>query len=468
MASQQYRVTLTGELMPGYTREGALAALVEVFETPASNLRGLFDGGEHTVGGVLSAERALDLQNRLERIGVRCRIDKLPEQSVDLRLRGQAAPAATVPPIQSAGQVECPACGHQQLVSNRCDACGIVFAEYLANQAKQATPPPASAQPQARPAPTRPQMNDDWRDFVDDYEPDENADVALFFGENAEAYLNNCKHMRGPRMRFFVSWNWGAVFSPFLWAMYRKMWGLGLVIFITEVFLPVLLITLGSYGVGPSMLEALGYLGLIANRLFWPALANFLYCRHARATLERLHMMSPNYAAEIDIATAGGTSNSSAFVGVACACVMTVFLWSLVDSLDQNGRQVQQQRLVGLQEGGTQLTDAEGRPTTDDLTGLGVDDMASENKWVSTRRKLRTLGQSVNTWLAARPGADAGQLNLFRLREEVGIDPAQMLDGWNGEVQYIPDNEGYRLISAGPDRLFGTADDIQYRRVLTE
>jgi hypothetical protein len=39
-------------------------------------------------------------------------------------------------------------------------------------------------------------------------------------------------------------------------------------------------------------------------------------------------------------------------------------------------------------------------------------------------------------------------------------------DGWGGEVQYVPENEGYRLISAGPDRLFGTADDIQYRRTL--
>ena len=40
------------------------------------------------------------------------------------------------------------------------------------------------------------------------------------------------------------------------------------------------------------------------------------------------------------------------------------------------------------------------------------------------------------------------------------------MDGWGNEIHYLPDAEGYRLISAGPDQLFGTADDIMYRRVL--
>ena len=50
--------------------------------------------------------------------------------------------------------------------------------------------------------------------------------------------------------------------------------------------------------------------------------------------------------------------------------------------------------------------------------------------------------------------------------EPLDLPADAVQDAWGGEIQYIPDNEGYRLISAGPDRLFGTADDIQYRRVL--
>jgi len=475
MASQQYRVVLTGELVPGFSPEAALAAMAEVFETPVSDLRGVFDGGEHPVKQTFSADDALELQSRLDRIGVRCRIERLSENKVELQLRkGAAASESSSASLNEAGKMRCPACGHEQLVSNRCDACGIVFAQYH-RQAAQAQPKqPTAGNPPVddvmpRPAQPRPQdhWRDTWGDFVDDAEPDEQSYLGLFFGEKAEDYLGACqRYVKGPRTRFSLSWNWGAVFSPFIWALYRKMWGWAMVMFITEIFLPALLIILGSYDMPSHKLVYLGYAGLVANRLFWPAVANFLYCRHARVSLQRLHMMSPNYAAEIDIATAGGVSNSSVLVGLAIAGVMSVFLWSVVDSVHDSSRQAQQQRLVDA--GSSQLTDSEGR-RTDDVTGVGGSAEPIENKWIATRKKLRALGQKVNSWLAQHAAVDdAAQLNLFRLREELSLKASDMTDGWGGEVQYIPDTEGYRLISSGPDRLFGTADDIQYRRVLSQ
>jgi len=115
------------------------------------------------------------------------------------------------------------------------------------------------------------------------------------------------------------------------------------------------------------------------------------------------------------------------------------------------------------------LTDNQGRRVSGDMTGLGSADDKPENKWVATRKQLRTLGQHVNNWMAQNAAVkDASQLNLYRLREELDLDPEELRDGWGGDLQYIPDTEGYRLISAGPDRLFGTADDIQYRRVMGE
>ena len=130
------------------------------------------------------------------------------------------------------------------------------------------------------------------------------------------------------------------MFSPFVWALYRKLWGWATVIFVTEVFLPVVFIVFGSYDMGPSKLVYLGYAGLIANRLFWPAVAHYLYCRHARGTIRRLHMMSPNFASESDIANAGGTSPGSVMVGLVVAAVMAMFLWSVAASLHESSQEI--------------------------------------------------------------------------------------------------------------------------------
>jgi hypothetical protein len=77
------------------------------------------------------------------------------------------------------------------------------------------------------------------------------------------------------------------------------------------------------------------------------------------------------------------------------------------------------------------------------------------------------LGQQINQWLVQNNQLNNPKAaNLFTVRQQMRIPDESLRDGWGGEIQYVPENEGYRLISAGPDRLFGTADDIQYRRIL--
>lgn len=481
MDSQRYRVIVSGELLPGYAAETAVAAMVKIFETSNETLQGLLDGNEHVVGQGLSADDALELQARLDRIGVRCRV----ERSVELPLRETtASPAglAAKPPSSThseaetastrAGVMHCPACGFEQQVSERCVSCGIVFSEYNAavrrSGGRQAPSEPIAPEVPRPATPAASCHPEDWRsgwlDGEEDNEPDERSYLGLFFGEKAELYLEQCdRYLGGARTRLALGWNWGAVFSPFIWALYRKLWGWSAVIFVTEVFVPALLIILGVYDIGSPGLIYLGYLMLLVNRLFWPAVANYLYCRHARITLQRLHMMSPNYAAEIDIATAGGTSTGSVLVGLSVAVVMTLFLWSMVDSVHKSTQQVLPMTLFDL---------SESRPTAKNpepsASAEALQRDAQQNQWIQTRSRLRVLGEQVNSWLQDRSGATSVDLNLYRLREDFSLPREMFSDAWKTEVQYIPDTEGYRLISAGPDRLFGTADDMQYRRVLTE
>jgi len=483
MDKQQYKVILTGELLPGHTEQAATHAMADIFQTPAEALRLVFEGGQHPINERFSADEALELQTRLERVGVRCKIERLPARTIDVRMRRESQVTPTTEPHtaeQAAGMMHCPACGQEQLVSKSCVACGVVYADFNHQRAGTSVPPPAETVPKEPIAPsplssknTHAQDNwhEAWADFDDIDEPGENFHLSLFFGEKADIFLMACeRYMKGPSTRFALGWNWAAVFSPFIWIMYRKMWGWGLLVFVTEIFLPALLITIGSYDPLSSELTYLGVMLLVLNRLFWPAVVNFLYCRYARSSVQHLHMMAPNYAAEIDIATAGGVSNVSVLVGLALAGVMSVLLVSLVASVEDNERFVQEQRSY-KDSGDAELTDFEGRNASpDDVTGVGeVGSTEPKNKWIATRTKLRFLGQKVNGWIAEHAAVtDATQLNLFKLRQELSLKPVELKDGWGGDVQFIPDTEGYRLISAGPDKLFGTADDIQYRRVMTE
>jgi hypothetical protein len=99
------------------------------------------------------------------------------------------------------------------------------------------------------------------------------------------------------------------------------------------------------------------------------------------------------------------------------------------------------------------------------VTGLDTEPRQIDNKWAETRRGLRSLGQQINQLLEQNNRLDNPKaVNLFTLRQQMRIPDQALRDAWGGEIQYLPENEGYRLVSAGPDRLFGTADDIQYRR----
>lgn len=494
MSTQNYRLILTGEVISGFSRETIMPALAEVFEASVESLSDIFDGAEHPIDQILSAEDALELQTRLERIGVRSRIERAAARKVELQLRGQgrASVPAAVPKIAAVGSrsaaqpglMNCPACGHQQMVSRRCDSCGIVFADFHRSGGQRArvvtspsfaagqqtpaappTPPPSSTLPPSHPD----QHQTVWRDFDEDDEPDERFYLTIFFGEQAPRYLDACdKFFDGPKVRFKPSWHWSAVFSPFIWSLYRKMWGWSSLIFVTEVLAPMLLLIFGGYGLISPVLSKLAYLLLIANRLLWPMVLKYLYCRHARVTLARLHMMAPNYAAEIDIAGAGGVSRTSVMVGVVVSAVLGVFTWSLVDSFHDSSQLVQQQRAADIAQAreGLGITEEVDEPTS---SVLGLEPSRQPtNKWVQTRSSLRVLSQAIEEWLATKgAGVRVGELDYYQLRQSLGLTAEQVSDAWDGEIQFIPSEEGYRLVSAGPDHLFGTADDLQYFQMIT-
>ncbi len=473
-----YRVVLTGQLVSGFSRQAVLAALARIFESSAATLSRALDAGECPIDEALPAEEAAALQKRLEAVGARARIERFDPQ----RLAG-ATPGLRLPQKDAGydpGMMTCPACGHRQLVAARCDSCGIVFAEF--NRRRRAGDAPAPPPHEPVPGPVvgrRPAArdihavaSDDWRnDWLDDEQPvpTEEYHVRLFMGPHSGHLAEACNRLSlGRRTRFKPTWTAGAVFSPFLWAMYRKMWALASLLFLLDVLLPVGLIVAGAQ---PGLSDKLVYLGialLVGNRLFWPALAKSLYCRHARNTILYMHRMSPTYAPDIDIATRGGTSRSAVLIGTVLALVLSLLLGSIVDQL--HGHFIGDQPALAAPLVPAPATGPAGRPaqpsaprppTTQDAV------LAEENKWVATRNRLRVLGQQLSAWFAeGGRAAGAGRMDTAAVGRALGVEAQAMRDGWDREVRYESDGRGFRLYSAGPDGEFGTPDDIEYRRLL--
>ncbi|MCB1724310.1 MAG: DUF2628 domain-containing protein [Chromatiaceae bacterium] len=500
MSSGPFRVVLTGQLVTGFSREAVVAALARRFETSAGTLVRLFDQGGCPIDADLTAEEAAGLQEQLEQIGAMARIERTGTRPSHAT-RGLRLPHAGE--AVDAGLMTCPACGHRQLVARQCDECGVVFAEF--NRARRTggsyTPTPVGAVATPRPRaekqsghrPAQPAKSayarnvGGWHDaWVDDGNelPTEQYHINLFMGHNAGHLSELCQRMIiGPRTQLRLSWTGGAVISPFLWVMYRKMWVWSAVIFVAEVLLPVILIALGTREHISDKFTYLGIAGVIANRLFWPFLVKYLYCRHARNAIAYLNRMSPTYAADIDIAAAGGASRTSIFVGVVMMIVVSLLTWNVVETVHRviAGRQpvfAEPPPLPGwpsqpgapapgtpapLPGPGTAL-DA---PPLDGSPAVGVTGDAALNKWVITRSRMRSIGQRLFTSIEQGGAAqDPAQLTMDGVAVALSLDANERLDGWGNPIVYRLEDGGFMLASPGPDGAIGSNDDIEYRRSL--
>lgn len=490
MDKGRFRVVLTGELVAGHAREGAISALSRLFETSAGQLVNVFDGRETLIGAVLDAAEASALQRRIEQVGARARIEPAGTPPVPnamtLQLPERDEPSA-------AGLMRCPACGHQQLVARRCDECGVVFADY--NRARHAAGAPGGAGQRATPATSgvssglatpqggvrQPPRNDihttrggAWQDaWVQETDelPTEQDRLRLFMGPGSTRLAIPCERMiRGRRTRLTPGWAGGAVLSPFLWAFFRKMYAWGLLIFVADVFLPVLLITLGSREGISDKLTYLGIALLVGNRVFWPLVGKFLYCRHARSTIAYMNRMSPTYASDIDIATAGGTSRTSVFVGIVIALVTVMLTWSTADKLHGDFyRRAATFAQPSEVPSWPQQDDEGGEPGVANDAAAGPTDelLANENRWVATRNRLRRAGQRIANWLRnADAGIDPANQSMNQIGAALMLPPADMLDAWGKQFRFESTGQGFRLVSAGADGTFDTPDDVEYRRAL--
>ncbi|AKH21264.1 hypothetical protein AAY24_13840 [Sedimenticola thiotaurini] len=78
-----------------------------------------------------------------------------------------------------------------------------------------------------------------------------------------------------------------------------------------------------------------------------------------------------------------------------------------------------------------------------------------------TNRRLGQLNRSIKVWMIQYgSGFNPAQVTLDRLQQDLGIGEQDMLDGWGTALRFEPGEESYQVSSAGPDKVFGSKDDL--------
>lgn len=318
MASDRYRVVLTGELMAGYDAQRAIDSLAALFKQPPEKLRNVFAGKPLPLNTEMDLEKARQIQTRLHSFGAKCTLQPVERKPDSLTLslveHEKPEPVRTTPApgaaVTAAKGVTCPKCGNVQDDSTECRRCGVIFAKWR------------SPSPGQEETPRGGRLNEDQL-------------LHAFADRNADKYLRNFRHFR-PGNGFAVTWHWPAFFVAPIWAFYRKLWGWGIVMAMLN-FVPVI-----CY-IAPFV---------------WGMTAYYIYFRHASGRLEKL---GPS-ADEAEAAAAGGVSGMAALAGVG---VNVAIAAAIVVPIMKNVGEAQEAYLDAADRMEQQAADTpEGRKTT--------------------------------------------------------------------------------------------------------
>ncbi|TVO76665.1 hypothetical protein [Sedimenticola selenatireducens] len=103
------------------------------------------------------------------------------------------------------------------------------------------------------------------------------------------------------------------------------------------------------------------------------------------------------------------------------------------------------------------LMEEEPTPVVSTAPAVPVDPQRAQ-----TLRRLEQLNRSVSVWMIQYgSGFNPAQVTLERLQQDLKMSEQDMLDGWGTALRFEPEAQVYRVISAGPDKEFGTGDELK-------
>ncbi len=374
----RYRVVLIGGILHERSRDEVLEGLAGLFKSTTTAMERVLQGRPTPLKKEYSKSQASKLCRKIQGLGAQCKIEEI---------RVEKAVAGAV------SEATCESSGHD-------------------------------------------------RETVVDDRPDSSSDgigpekirdlVTRFVCVNTDYYLRQFARFGDPRHPSFrLSWHWPAFFFFFLWALYRKMWGMAALYIIVGSAITNLT------GNSPGAIFSLIWL------IFWPCVANWLYYRKVIAGI---HRVLENPGLEDDCLRSAGVSKGMVWMGVVIMIVLS--LWA-GNHLARQFAEEYKEELAGVLPGsGTQVTRDGDIVNVNPQSGSGLVESSLTLSYLATTLKL----------LMVAKGDMDNNASVTEFIEKLGR--GEYTDGWGNEILVTQEVDRYVLSSAGPDQTHGTGDDI--------
>jgi len=425
-----FRIVLSGEILPGADHDKVVQKLAQLFKVDVHQAANLLDRRAHPIRRELPREKAEKIQQKLQAIGVIARIEVVqPVMAAttvtELTLEPIKDTPAAVPSTKT-----CPKCGYEQVGGDTCENCGVVFDKVLGGQTD---------------------AEEAWRKEAQrDYKPEEL--LPEFIATNEDKYIPKFRHFERLGGKFSLGWHWPGAFVPFLWAMYRKLWGWAVIIWITSYLIPMgiqfgVLNSLSDGHIPNGFVLMAGWLVGLVLWLAWPLTANYLYYRHAMPKVKRIAASFKGDEALDRAADAGGVSTPAVALGILLNIAFFVAVSMLLAPKMANMTEGMVNNLGG--------TIASGSGETRSL----LDENAKPEE-KQTIAALKGLAVFTRIWMLQHGTSSTELLTEQRLNEDMRIEPEAWQDGWKRKIRFQPGARSYSFRSAGADGEFGNDDDL--------
>ncbi len=425
-----FRIVLSGEILPGADHDQVVHKLAQLFKVDVHQAANLLDGRAHPIRREMPREKAEKIQQKLQAIGVIARIEAVqpvtPATTVtELTLEPIRDAPSSAPKVKT-----CPKCGYEQVGGDTCENCGVVFDKVLGRKVD---------------------TEDAWRKEAQrEYKPEEL--LPEFLATNEDKYIPKFRHYERLGGKFSLGWHWPAAFVPFLWAMYRKLWGWAAIIWITSYLIPLgiqlgIMSTLSEGSLPNGFVLLTSWLVGLVLWLVWPLTANYLYYRHAMPRVKSIAARFKGDEALDRAADAGGVSSAAVVLGIllniALFAGISMLLAPKIASMSRN----MVENVGGVIESG------------DGETRRLLDKNATKEE-IATMGALKGLAVITRVWMIQHGTTSTELLTEARLNEDMRIQDDAWRDGWKHKIRFTPGASSYSFRSAGADGEFGNSDDL--------
>ncbi|NKB64613.1 MAG: hypothetical protein GKR95_21685 [Gammaproteobacteria bacterium] len=424
---KQYEVILTGDTLSGHDPEDVAVSLAGLFHSTPQKMSSLLQGDVTPLKKHYIEEDAREIRDAIRNTGAGCSIslvDELDEDELDEdELGGEVETepgSSTFNPKE--GQ--------------------ILNADEDSSVSRGDSVEPGAGEIHRRQGQEGESETENYSESVNSSERDSSDrnsvywdQVSNFIETNTSYYLRQFKRFGElQKISFTPTWHWPAFLGFFFWALYRKLWRLA-----------------GINLIGGFVLGFLfdSNLLFLLWSFFWAMSANFLYLKEVRRYVPYPPVESPGPPDQ----QYGGVSKVALWLGAVFA---VIFMFSSIQYMSAQFMDKYGDEINEILPGSGSLTRGDGST----LNQTDEEDPVIAKTVVS----LRVLATSIKMLMLGKASEKDGTFDTNEIQSvEMFVEKIKdkaVKDSWGVEIRLEHRGDHYVIISAGPDQIFSTHDDL--------